>query len=310
MTLYDKIDTGNYLYSIQKELIMRTGSARFPKNGEVIDALRVKDVYNIKSKNRIYLFERLENFENMERVIIDGNEDITIEHIFPQSPENKWKTELSNEEYRFIRDTYLNSIGNLTLSGNNGKLGNKSFPEKRDMENAGYKDSRLWLNKYLASLDCWNKAAIEKRIDLIAERFLKIWTYPNINIEINSDNEEINIFEAEDPTWKRLEYMIFCGEKIEKSSAAGYYVEIFKKLFELQPEIFFTTDLGNRIRLSKLGEESALRRAAPVNDTYFVEVSYSTKDLFNRIKYALTVFELEDELIIKYAQQTGENAPN
>lgn len=38
--------------------------------------------------------------------------------------------ELGNEEYNFIKETYLNTIGNLTLSGNNGKLGNKYFTEK------------------------------------------------------------------------------------------------------------------------------------------------------------------------------------
>jgi hypothetical protein len=302
MTLYDKVDVTDYLGSIQKWLITRPGSQRLPKNTEIIDVLRVKDVYNIKSKNRMYLLERLENFENTERVIIDGNEDITIEHIFPQHPDHKWKTELGNEEYTFIHDTYLNSIGNLTLSGNNGKLGNKTFAEKRDLENAGYQASRLWLNRHLATLDCWNKLEIEKRFNLIAERFLKIWEYPNVNIETASDNEEINIFDAEDPTGKRVEYMIFGNEKIEKNWVAEYYVEIFKKLFELQPETFFTTDIGSRIRLSKLGEESILRRPSPINDTYFIEVSHPTKDLFDRIKQALTIFDFEDELIIKYAE--------
>jgi hypothetical protein len=145
MTLYDKVDINDYLESIQKWVITRSGIQRLPKNTEVIDALKVKDIYNIKSKNRIYLLERLENFENTERVFIDGNEDITIEHILPQNPDTKWKTELGNEEYKFIYGTYLHSIGNLTLSGNNGKLGNKPFIEKRDLENAGYKDRRLWL---------------------------------------------------------------------------------------------------------------------------------------------------------------------
>jgi hypothetical protein len=174
--------------------------------------------------------------------------------------------------------------------------------EKRDMENAGYKASRLWLNKYLATLDCWNKSAIEKRFDLIAGRFLKIWEYHNITVEMTSDNGETNIFDADDPTNKRVEYMIFCNERIEKNWVSEYYVAIFGKLFELQPETFFTTDLGNRIRLSKLGEESVLRRAAPVNDTYFIEVSYSAKDLFDRIKHALSIFDFEDELVIKYAE--------
>jgi uncharacterized protein with ParB-like and HNH nuclease domain len=303
MTLYDKVDVNDYSGSIQKWLIMRQGAQRFPKNTEIVDALKVKDVYNIESKNRMYLLERLENYENTERVVIDGNENITVEHIFPQNPDRKWKEELGDDEYKFMCDTYLNSIGNLTLSGNNGKLGNKTFAEKRDLENAGYRSSRLWLNKYLATIDSWNKSALEKRFDLIAERFFKIWEYPDIDFDVTPDNEEINIFDAEDPTNKRVEYMIFRDEKIEANWIAEYYIEILRILFEIQPETFFTTDLGNRIRLSKAGEESVLRRASPINDTYFVEVSYSAKDLFDRIKYALTVFGFEEDgLLIKYAQ--------
>ncbi|MEI2824294.1 MAG: HNH endonuclease family protein [Chitinophagaceae bacterium] len=72
----------------------------------------------------------VQNFENREPVLIDGNQDITIEHIFPQNPDPKWKIELGNDEFNFIKENYLNSIGNLTLSGNNGKLGNKSFIDK------------------------------------------------------------------------------------------------------------------------------------------------------------------------------------
>lgn len=56
----------------------------FPRDTETINALKEKDVYNIKSKNRTYLLERLENYQNNEPVVIDGNSDITIEHIFPQ----------------------------------------------------------------------------------------------------------------------------------------------------------------------------------------------------------------------------------
>ena len=103
MSLYDKVDKNNYLYSIQKTLLHRSGAQRFPKNEEVIDALKTKDVYNIKAKNRTYLLERLENYENREPVIIDGNADITIEHIFPQNPDTKWKIDLGNEEFTLIQ---------------------------------------------------------------------------------------------------------------------------------------------------------------------------------------------------------------
>ena len=302
MNLYDKVESDNYLYSIQKSLLQRSGVQRFPKNAEVIDALKVKDVYNIKSKNRIYLLERLENFENIERVTIESNSDITIEHIFPQNPDPKWKMELGNDEYIFIKENYLNTIGNLTLSGNNGKLGNKPFAEKKDLEGAGYKDSRLWMNKYLSNLDKWNKTEIERRFDLISERFLKVWEYPQIEIETNGDNGELNIFEADDPTHRKLDYAIFFDQRIEVNQVAKLYVEVFKSLFSLQPETFFTTEIGEKIGLTKNPERSKTRYAAALNDRYYIETGFSNKDKFDRIKQALTTFDFEDELTIKYAE--------
>ena len=303
MTLYEKVDKNNYLLSLQKWLLIRPGSQRFPKNKEVIESLKLKDVYNIKSKNRTYLLERLENFENNEPVIIEGNTDITIEHIFPQNPDPKWKVDLGADEYNLIKETYLNTIGNLTLSGNNGKLGNKPFLFKRDLENAGYKDSRLWLNKYLSISDKWDKAEIERRFDLLAERFLKIWQMPQIELEERDDNNEVNIFEAEDPKFKKLEYAIFFDQKIEVNQVAKLYVEVFKQLFELQPETFFTTDLAEKITLTKNPKEGNPRQAVPINDTYFIEGNIDNIGKFVKIKHALTIFDSEDELTIKYAEK-------
>lgn len=303
MTLYEKIDKNDYLLSLQKWLLKRPGTQRFPKNKEVIESLKLKDVYNIKSKNRTYLLERLENFENNEPVIIDGNADITIEHIFPQNPDPKWKVELGTDEYNLIKETYLNTIGNLTLSGNNGKLGNRPFVFKRDLENAGYKASRLWLNKYLSTAEKWDKAEIEKRFDLLVERFLKIWQIPDIELEEKDENNEVNIFEAEDPKHKKLEYAIFFDQKIEVNQVSKLYVEVFKQLFELQPETFFTTDLAEKITLTKTPKEGNPRQAVPINDTYFIEGNIDNIGKFERIKQALTIFNSEDELTIKYAEK-------
>jgi len=308
MSLYDKVDQTNYLYSIQKSLLQRTGVQRFPRNTEVIEALKVKDVYNIKSKNRTYLLERLENFENKEPVLIDGNQDITVEHIFPQNPDPKWKIELGNDEYNFIKDNYLNTIGNLTLSGNNGKLGNKSFIDKRDLEGAGYKDSRLWLNKYLTILDKWDKAEIERRYDLISERVLRIWKFPAIVIENKADENEVNIFEAEDPKFKKLEYAVFFDQRIEVTQVAKLYVEVFRQLFDLQPETFFTTDLGAKIGLTKNPVEGNPRQAIAINDTYFIEGNIDNMGKFEKVKQALTIFDFEDELMIKYSEEITTNA--
>ncbi len=303
MSLYDNVENDNYLFSIQKSLLQRTGVQRFPKNSEFIDALRVKDVYNIKSKNRTYLLERLENLDNREPVVIDGNDDITIEHIFPQNPDPKWKVELGNEEFNFIKDNYLNTIGNLTLSGNNGRLGNKSFADKRDLKDAGYKDSRLWLNRYLSSISKWDKSEIEKRFDSIAERVLRIWEIPNITVEEKADINEVNIFDADDPKFKKLEYAVFFDQRIDVSQVSKLYVEVFKKLFELQPETFFTTEIGARIGLTKSLSETNARQPIAINDTYYIEGNIDNIGKFDRIKQALTIFDLEDELMIKYAEE-------
>lgn len=305
MSLYDKIEKADYLLSIQKSLLLRSGVQRYPRNKEIINALKEKDLYNIKSKSRTYLLERLENFENNEPVLIDGNEDITIEHIFPQNPDSKWKTELGSDDYNFIKENYLNNIGNLTLSGNNGKLSNKPFKEKRDMnfdgKEQGYKFSRLWLNRYLKELEKWDRTTLEKRLELIADRFLKIWEIPDINIAEDTEKSEVNIFEAEDPKNKKLEYAIFFDQKIEVREVAKLYAEVFKQLFELQPETFFTSDLGKRIGLTKNPSEGNPRQPIKINDTYFIEGNIDNINKFERIKQALTTFDFEDELTIKYA---------
>ena len=302
MTLYEKIDKDNYLFSLQKWLLKRPGSQRFPKNKEVIESLKLKDVYNIKSKNRTYLLERLENFENREPVKIEGNTDITIEHIFPQNPDPKWKVELGTDEYNLIKETYLNTIGNLTLSGNNGKLGNKPFLYKRDLELAGYKDSRLWLNKYLSIAEKWDVNEIDRRFDILSERFLKIWIYPAIELDERDENNEVNIFEAEDPKHKKLEYAIFFDQKLEVSQVAKLYLEVFKQLFDLQPETFFTTDLAEKITLTKNPTKGNPRQPIQLNDTYFIEGNIDNIGKFEKIKHALTIFDSEDELTIKYAE--------
>jgi uncharacterized protein with ParB-like and HNH nuclease domain len=308
MSFYKEVDSSNYLFSIQKALLKLPGKSRFPKNKELIDSLKIKDVYNIKSKNRTYLLEKLENFENREPVMIDGNTDITIEHIFPQNPDPKWKIELGTDDYNYIKENYLNTIGNLTLSGNNGKLGNKPFIDKRDLADAGYKDSRLWLNKYLTIIDKWDKAEIERRFDFIAERVLKIWDIPNITIDDKLDSNAVNIFDAEDPTFKKLEYAIFFDNKIEVNQVAKLYIVVFKQLFDLQPETFFTTEIGSKIGLTKDPEQNKTRSPAMLNDTYYIDAGYSNKDKFDRIKLALTTFDFEDELMIKYAEEQTTNA--
>ncbi|MEW6737347.1 MAG: HNH endonuclease family protein, partial [Acidobacteriota bacterium] len=306
MRIYEDIDRSQYLTSFQYSLLKRKGKQRFPNDQEVINILKEKDMYNIQNKNRTYFLERLENYQNPEKVQIENNPAITIEHIFPQNPDSKWKIILGEAEYELMKESYLNTIANLTLSGNNGPLSNKSFVEKRDMniegKEQGYRYSRLWLNRSLASSEQWNSDELEKRFTQIAERFKKIWSYPTIQVEREDgeNNNETNIFEAADPTYKRLEYVIFFDQKLPITRVSELYVHVMRTLFELQPDTFFKTDLGEKVSLTT--DKEHLRQPAQVDDLYYIETHYNNVDKFERMKLALSLFDVEDDLLIKYAE--------
>jgi uncharacterized protein with ParB-like and HNH nuclease domain len=299
MRLYEDVDSSDYLASIQKSLIKKKSTQRFPKNSEIIEIIKEKDFYGIQSRNRMYLLERLENFENKEYVQIDGNHDITVEHIFPQTPDSKWKYDLGEEQFDEFKEKYLNTLANLTLSGNNGSLGNKPFIAKRDLPEKGYRDSRLFLNKYLSTLEKWDLKELKSRREMLTKRFLRIWKYPSVVVDSENDNEEINILEADEPTHKKLDYVIFFEQKQKISKVSELYLNVISFLFSEQPQMFFTSDLGEKVGLTK--DKNIPRQAMSINETYFIEANLDSKGKFDRIKYALTKAGITDELFIKYA---------
>lgn len=302
MSLYDRVDHGDYLPSIERSLMQRSGTQRFPRDAEVLAMLRDKDLYSTKSRTRTYFFDRLENHNNREPVDVTMP-GITVEHIFPQNPESGWRNTLAPDEYVSLGEKYLNTVGNLTLSGNNGRLGNKTFLDKRDMnENGGeqgYRFSRLWLNRDLQGLERWGVEQVEARAERIAKRFLEVWPAPNVGVEADAEGDEVNIFDAEEPRHKRLEYAVFFGSRLEVTQVAKLYAEVFGQLLVLQPEAFQGTKLGERVQLSS--EPGALRQAVQISDGYFIEGNIDSKGKFDRLKLALSELGMEEELFIKFA---------
>lgn len=62
-----------------------------------------------------------------------------------------------------------------------------------DNKEQGYKFSRLWLNRHLASLSKWDLEELDKRFELISDRYLKVWKYPSVEVSTDEESEEINI---------------------------------------------------------------------------------------------------------------------
>ena len=302
MTLNNDVDTNNYVDSIKASLLKKTGYQRWPNDIEIKNALSEKDVYNIQSKNKLYLLELLENYNNKEYVSID-NPNITIEHIFPQNPVKDWSNDLDQDEMKLMGEKYLNTIANLTLSGNNGALSNKSFQAKKSMNvdggEQGYIYSSLWLNRYLKEIDQWTPLELRKRFDLLLERFYAIWSYPDdIDIDIDSDSAEYTIYNSPNPIHKKLEYYIFRDEKVIEKEVAKMYYHIMTELFNENPSSFFNSELHELIPIKN--DRDALRYAYELNENYFIEANIDNNSKFRKLKMVLSHFDLEDELIIKY----------
>lgn len=296
--LYNDIKKDSYLESLQISLLKRKGQQRFPFDHEIEKEVASRDLYNIKRKNKSYLFHRLENHKNKEPVQIEGNPDITIEHIFPQTPSKKWREEIAEGEFADFQTLYVHTLPNLTLSGNNGSLGNRIFKEKRDLEEKGYKASRLYLNKYLSDLDNWNVSSYKKRAEILVDRFKSIWQFPDIEINENTREEEINIFETESPKGKTLDYVVFFEEKIDVESFKDFYIEILHRLFDINPSIFVDTDLKDRIGIAK--DKSKFIRSEKLGETYFIDINLGSESIFARVRNALETMDIFDELFIKF----------
>ena len=308
MVLYAEIDIDDYYDSLAIALMKKKGSAKFPTNDDLHTALKDKDLYNTQSKNRNYLFELLENHNNREYVDTSSSL-ITIEHIYPQNPSDKWQNDLSVEDLNIFKEKKLNTIANLTLSGNNGLLSNKSFSEKSEMNKdggeQGYKYSRLWLNVYLNQINAWNLENYEERFGIIYNRFLDIWEYPDLVLPQTDDSSEQNIFDAESPKHQKLEYFIFENTKVEEDTISQMYFHILGKLFEKNPELFLSNDIG--LKITRKSED--FRSPQELINGYYVEANMDSTSKFSLLKRVLTLFELEDELIIKYDDGEG-SLPN
>lgn len=310
LNLYSDINKSDYYHSIERALIKKKSIQRFPNNKEIEFALAEKDVYNIQTKNSIYFLELLENYNNKEHVIIN-DPNITIEHIFPQNPDDKWFDELDEFSIKEINEKFLHTISNLTLSGNNGALGNKIFSEKKvlnkDGKEQGYKFSRLWLNNYLNEIDEWNIDHIKKRYSILLDRFLNIWKYPDIEISDEYENEEdFNIFDAPDPRNKKLDYFIFKDEKIITNEVSKMYYHVIKTLFDENPSTFSHSDLKSVMGISSNAND--LRAPFKINSSYYVESNIDNTNKFRRLKYILTKFDCEDELLINFSTGNYEDS--
>jgi len=106
----------------------------------------------------------------------------TIEHIFPQGENipDTWVQMIANGDAALAeqhRQTYAHCLGNLTISGYNSALGNKSFAEKQSrLDSQGRKvgyNNGLHLNQALVNETSWTVDKLKARTDLLVQEVLQ-----------------------------------------------------------------------------------------------------------------------------------------
>lgn len=174
-TLRNEIRPDDYVNSIKAFFVMRDDYKEYPNDDKFTAAFVSRDIYNMRSRN--FILSHLENYGNKAPIII---ENYTIEHIMPQnsslSPE--WQ-QMLGANWREVQKTYLNTIGNLTLTAYNSEMSDHPFMVKMDME-GGFKESALRLNAYIVKLTEWNEQRIKERAALLADKAKKIWVFPDM----------------------------------------------------------------------------------------------------------------------------------
>lgn len=175
-TFMKTVDRKKYIESVKAQFILLPSYRRFPTDIEFVKELKSRDLYNIP--RRSYWLKRFENFNRKERVEV---EHYTIEHIMPQNPNlsEGWKQELG-PEWKRIHETWLHTLGNLTLTGYNSEYSDRLFLEKRNMEN-GFKDSPIRMNQTLRNIETWNEDAIIDRAEMLSGIMIKVWEYPKLS---------------------------------------------------------------------------------------------------------------------------------
>ncbi|MGM0214193.1 DUF262 domain-containing protein [Enterococcus sp. AZ109] len=285
-------------------LLSKTNTAKLPDDQDVIEKLRTNDFYSINSSFRTYFFERLENFDHVEALQIYQGikaQKYSIEHIMPRHLSGEWKSELG-KNYLHVQQTYLNRLGNLTLTGYNSNYSNKPFKEKQTMEK-GFKDSHFVnLNKIPANAKKWGEEEIILRTEELSKIALKVWPYPETNYVPSSQETEMFVFDGEQrfTSYKIKGYSFINDEYQVVATWKEFFINIVKQLAE--------NNLNPMIELSQIDSQNGLEGIfskesgtdhSEITEGLYVYSSLSNWSKMNYIRQLLDLYKIEyDSLLI------------
>ncbi|MEV1081801.1 DUF262 domain-containing protein [Streptomyces sp. NPDC050211] len=162
-------------------LSKRRGGARvWPTDDDVREAIRTKPFYSAgRSHQRFQVLRRLEESHGATEPVDFAKAKLTVEHVLPQRPNQKWYELLAEEaddgqSAEELHTQLVHTLGNLTLSADNARLSNHPFRRKQEILDS----SALRMNQWIADQERWGKAQILARADELAARAVTVWPGP------------------------------------------------------------------------------------------------------------------------------------
>lgn len=173
--------------------------------------------------------------------------DATIEHIMPQTLNGDWKAILG-DNFEEIQDKYLHTFANLTLTGINSELSNKSFEIKRDGKKIGneiypgYKNSKYRLTKNFTLYDKWTEIELQNRCNEIVATFLRLYSLPQTTFKPLSKPVDEASWDEEtfSPTNRNLKGFCLFGNEYNETTWKGMLLQVVKLVMERYTDIVDT----------------------------------------------------------------------
>ena len=304
-TLYGRVfnrpeNKNNYYDAIVSFLLQLTSKDVMPSDAEFVVALKERNLYR---KNALckYLLVAIEN-QGKEQIKTDA---LTIEHIMPQNKNlsTAWQKMLGSD-WELVRERYLHTLGNLTLTGYNSELGDLPFAEKLDM--LSDKNTHVTvLYSDVKDKTEWNAQTIEARSERLSKTVLKLFPIELPTTKIDFSDPRYQLYTVADPhnaTYKWVNYYELLGERVNVDSFALMVRSVAGKLYNLNSSIIDRMARSLEVFPAWQNpvfayDKDAIRNAVKLkNDSdIYISTGYSAYDCICFIKALLKKYDLDLE---------------
>ena len=280
-----------YYEAINKFISTQFSNDVMPSDEKFRDSLLNQDIYGKSSPLCRFILEEIENGSSKEVIVFDKK--LSIEHIMPQNLSPEWRRAVSNEDH----EKFLHTLGNLTITGYNSELGNRSFTEKKALIDSK-KSKAVILNSDVLNKESWTVEEIKARAGRLAKIVMKLFKTEKINDpDLKFDYlAKITLDDASMATGQYLDSFVFDGNEYKQNTFAYMLVDVVKLLDEQKPGILeelarenYSFTSGEKVYL-KYGSDS-MNSPKEIRDKIFIDTGISSE---STMKFIAALFERFD----------------